>query len=123
MENEEVVEEVIEVSTSSDVTLNQSQYEEISTRLDDIKSGQDLISSSLDSISSDVEDINSNTSTLSGISSTLDGISSTMTTGSDVEVPSDYYEYMSDVSGQQVFFLSLILGVILCYLFVCNFRR
>ena len=37
--------------------------------------------------------------------------------------PDDYYSFMTDTQGQIVFFLSLLLGVMICYIFTVNFNR
>lgn len=39
------------------------------------------------------------------------------------QVPDDYYSYMADVQGQQVFFQSMIFGLLLVLVFTGPFRK
>ena len=58
--------------------------------------------------------------TVSGVYLTVSG---SVAETSATSPPEDYYSFMTDTQGQIVFFLSLLLGVMICYIFTVNFNR
>lgn len=67
--------------------------------------------------------------TISDLQNSIDSLSGTISdyvnssSEGEVLVPEDYYTYISDVQGQQVFFLSLLVGLVVFLLFALGLRR
>lgn len=60
-------------------------------------------------------------STLEEMQDTLDSISSSAE--SSVDTPEDYYSYMSDITGQIALYVSLIIGILICFAFLWRFKK
>lgn len=107
------------------IEIVSDQYIEISAYLDNLN--QELEKAN-DNIQELEKKVNTQNKTLSGISNVVsDGVvtvsGSVVADSSATAPPEDYYSFMTDTQGQIVFFLSLLLGVMLCYIFTVNFNR
>lgn len=80
------------------VVLSEEQYTDLIDTISDLQN-------SIDSLSVTISDY---------VNSSSDGA---------VLVPEDYYTYITDVQGQQVFFLSLLVGLVVFLLFALGLRK
>lgn len=103
--------------------LDNEQYEGISSTLEEIKQNQEYILQHQSSIDNKTTSL-SNLSNLSEISSNVSSIRSNQSNAETLQdLPEDYYNTTLDLQSQIVFFLSLILGIFVCYMFICNFVK
>lgn len=107
------------------VEIVSDQYIEISAYLDNLNQELEKANDNLQELE---KKVNTQNKTLSGISNVVsDGVvtvsGSVVADSSATAPPEDYYSFMTDTQGQIVFFLSLLLGVMLCYIFTVNFNR
>lgn len=107
------------------VEIVSDQYIEISAYLDNLNQELEKANDNLQELE---KKVNTQNKTLSGISNVVsDGVvtvsGSVVADSSATAPPEDYYSFMTDTQGQIVFFLSLLLGVMLCYIFTVNFNK
>lgn len=101
--------EVFTVSGGNFYVLTEDQYQGLVDHITVFDDKVDSFNESVDLFSKSVKKINCPVVVVSS-------------SGMEVKPPEDFYNYISDVSGQSVFFLSLILGVLVFLCFVRSFK-
>ena len=116
-------------SIESSISDSSSNYDEY---LSGISSNQSEISSNINEIRDDVSGIADHyessseidyTLTLNGISSTLSDMSASFSSSASSSLESDSSDSFLELQATQTFLISLIVGLLICYIFVCNFIK
>lgn len=121
---------VLQKNYSGDVSLNENNSNcHITLSNDDGRSWE--IDISTEQLSGLVDSIN----TISDMSASIEELGANLSLLVDlsdnslkelqevIDAPSDYYQYISDVFGQVVFFVSLIFGLLVFMIFSSSFRK
>lgn len=124
------MEEVEEVETSEStqqvVVLTEDQYNALLDSISSVTSSSDLVLEGVTDLNDSIVVIGDSVDSIDGKLNTtntlLSDLNASVSTSSDVQVPEDYYTTMADLQSQNVFFLSLIFGFLVCYAFVSQLK-
>lgn len=120
------MEEVQDVETSEStqqvVVLSEEQYNILLDHISSVTSSSDLVLEGVTDLNDSIVVIGDSVDSIDGKLNTtntlLSDLNASVSTSSDIQVPEDYYTTMADLQSQNVFFLSLIFGFLVCYAFV-----
>lgn len=124
------MDEVEEVETSEPmqqvVVLTEEQYNALLDSISSVTSSSDLVLEGVTDLNDSVVIIGDSVDSIDGKLNTtntlLSDLKNSVSTSSDVQVPEDYFTTMADLQSQNTFFLSLLFGAFICYIFVSQLK-